>query len=592
MILYDKNKINPFNTLFMNIIRIDLSSKNIQIEPIEKDSRFYLLGSRGLTSQIVHDEVPPLCDPLGAENNFIVANGLLAGSPFPNSARTSVGAKSPLTNGIKEANVGGRGAMMLARYGIRAIILEHQAASLNLVLINDKGIHLVDCEKYKGLGNYELHEKLQEKYGENIGIYSIGPAGEFMMRASTVAANDLEGYPSRHAARGGLGAVMGSKKVKAIVIIPSKTSKVRIHDLIQFRKVSKPFAQSLAISRQKFSIFGTPMMMKGMSSYGGLPTKNFRMGSYSDIDKISGEMLHEIVTSRGGKKKLACSPTCVIKCSNLVLDENGNHITSSLEYETMALNGSNLMINDIDKLAQIDHFCDDVGIDTIEFGGTIGVAMDAEKISWGDVDKVLEVLNKEIRYNTELGILYGNGVKNIGKILKANRVPHVKGQGISAYDPRVFKAMGATFATSPMGADHTSGAAIAGRVSSQHKDYGELTDNKRKLDLSFELQIYTAVLDSLGCCYFIGPSYETMEIVTNALNAMYNLELKKEDVIKIGENILQTELEFNMRAGISSELNDVPDFFRIEKSHPRELAYTFKKEELENFWKRLEDYKY
>jgi aldehyde:ferredoxin oxidoreductase len=339
-------------------------------------------------------------------------------------------------------------------------------------------------------------------------------------------------------------------------------------------------------------MYGTPMMMKGMSSYGGLPTQNFRMGSYSEIDKISGEKLHEIVTSRGGKKKLACSPTCVIRCSNLVVDEDGNHVTSSLEYETMALNGANLLIDDIDVLARIDHLCDDLGIDTIEFGVTAGVSMDNGKIEWGDSETVLEILDKEIRNNTSLGKLYGNGAKFIGEQLNADRVPQVKGQGISAYDCRVFKAMGITFATSPMGADHTSGAAIAGRAASQHKDYGELTENKNKLDLSFELQVYTAVLDSLGCCYFIGPSFENMEIIANALNAMYDLNLKRKDVIEVGENILQTEIEFNKKAGIDTEFNDVPEFFREEESSPRDLIYTFKKQDLKNFWNRLGNYNY
>jgi aldehyde:ferredoxin oxidoreductase len=576
----------------MNIIRIELNSGNISTELINKESKFYLLGARGLTSQIIHDEVPPSCDPLGPENKLIIANGLLAGSPFPNSARTSIGAKSPLTSGIKEANVGGRPAMMLARHGIRAIILEDKGPSLHLVLINDEGIHLASCEEYSGLGNYELHNKLRNRYGDKIGIYSIGPAGEFMMKSATIAANDLEGYPSRHAARGGLGAVLGSKKIKAIVVIPTKTSNVEIHDIDQFRNVSKPFAQTLATSKQNFSTFGTPMMMKGMSGYGGLPTQNFKKGSYSDIDKISGEILHEILTSRGGKKRLSCSPTCVIRCSNLVVDEEGNHVTSSFEYETMALNGSNLLINDIDKLAQIDHFCDDVGIDTIEFGGTCGVAMDCGKIEWGNADKVLEVLDKEIRKNTELGKIYGNGVKSIGAKLDAQRIPQVKGQGISGYDPRVFKAMSVTFATSPQGADHTSGAAIAGRAATQRKNYGELKENKGKLDLSFELQVYTAVLDSMGCCYFIGPSYENMEIVTNALNAMYDLDLKKENVIEIGENILRTELEFNEKAGINSELNDIPDFFKEEQSEPTNLTFTFEKNELKRFWERLEHHNY
>ncbi len=576
----------------MNIVRIDLNTNEIIIEKIKENSKYYLLGSRGLTSQIVHDEVPPRCDPLGPENKLIIANGLLAGSPFPNSARTSIGAKSPLTNGIKEANVGGRSAMMLARYGIRALIFENQSLSLKIVLINEEGIHLIPYDEYSGLGNYELHKKLLSRYGEKIGIYSIGPAGEYTMRAASIASNDLEGYPSRHAARGGLGAVMGSKRIKAVVICPTKTSKVKMYDLKKFREVSKPFAQTLARTKQNFSLFGTPMMMKGMSGYGGLPTQNFSKGSYSDVDKISGERLHEIIISRGGKKKLACCPTCVIKCSNLVVDEEGNHITSSFEYETMALNGSNLMINDIDKLAQIDHYCDDVGIDTIEFGGTIGIAMDLGKISWGNADKVIEILDSEIRNNTNHGVVYGNGVKNIGEKLNAQRIPHVKGQGISGYDPRVFKAMGVTFATSPQGADHTSGAAIAGRRASQHKIYGELTDNKGKLDLSFELQIYTAVLDSCGTCYFIGPSYETMEIITNALNAMYNLNLTRNDVIHIGEDILKTELEFNKEAGITSEMNNVPEFFRKEPSSPIELTYSVKREDLREFWKRLGHHTY
>jgi len=575
----------------MKIIRINLKSNKINSEEISRDSKYFLLGGRGLTSQIVNDEVPPNCDPLGPQNKLIIATGVLAGSPFPNSARTSVGAKSPLTNGIKEANVGGRPAMMLARYGIRAIVLENQSTDLKIILINQQ-TQTISGEEYKGLGNYKLHKKLKNKYGDNIGVYSIGPAGEFMMRAASVAANDLEGYPSRHAARGGLGAVMGSKNIKAIVIIPPKSSQVKIHDIKKFREVSKPFAQNLANTKQTFSIFGTSLMMRPMNEYGGIPTKNFHMGSFDKIENITGEKLHEIVTARGGKKRLACIPTCVIKCSNLLLDENGNHFTSSLEYETMALNGTNLLIDDIDSLAKIDRLCDDVGMDTIEFGGTVGVAMDCGKVDWGNAERVFEILDKEIRNNTAEGQLYGNGVKIIGETLKAKRIPEIKGQGISAYDCRVFKAMGVTYATSPMGADHTSGAAIAGRVASQHKNYGELTKNENKFELSFELQIYTAILDSMGCCYFIGPSYENMEILANAINAMYNLTLKREDVIKIGINIIRTELEFNEKAGITQEMNDIPEFFRAESSEPTGLKYSFDKDDLKAFWGRLDTHEF
>ncbi|MFX1322452.1 MAG: aldehyde ferredoxin oxidoreductase C-terminal domain-containing protein [Promethearchaeota archaeon] len=575
----------------MKIARINLEKKEVRFEDITPDSKYFLLGARGLSSQIIHDEVPPLCDPLSPENKLIIASGLLTGSPFPNSARTSIGAKSPLTKGIKEANVGGRPSMMLASHGIRALILEGIASNLHFILVDDEGIKLKSALEYKGLGNYELHSKLRKTYGEKIGIYSIGPAGEHMMKNASVAANDLEGYPSRHAARGGLGAVMGSKRIKAVIIFPAKSSKVEIQDIKKFREISKPFAQNLAETRKTFSIYGTSLMTKAMSVHGGLPTKNFRRGLFDKVDDISGEKLHELVMARNGKKRVSCSPTCVIKCSNIIVDENGNHITSSFEYETIALNGSNLMIENLDHLAKIDHLCDDIGIDTIEFGVTIGVAMDNEKVNWGDAEKVFEIL-KEIRKGSEIGQLYGNGVVHLGNKINAMRIPQVKGQAISGYDPRVFKAMSITYATSPMGADHTSGAAIAGRVASKHKEYGELTNNEGKLELSFELQVYTTVLDSMGCCYFIGPSYENMDIVAGAINAMYGLDLTRNDVIELGIKILKTEIEFNENAGITQNMNDLPEFFKEEPSEPTGFLYTFDKEELSKFWNKLNNYSF
>jgi len=572
----------------MKIARINLNSESIIYEEITRDSKFFLLGSRGLSSQVVHDDVPPKCDPLGPDNKLIIASGVLTGSSFPCSGRTSVGAKSPLTNGVKEANVGGRPSMMMARYGIRALIFDGISSDLKLILIDKDGIEFESVNQYKGLGNYELHEKLREKYGDRIGIYSIGPAGEYLMKSATVCANDLEGYPSRHAARGGLGAVMGSKGIKAIVIMHPKSSQVKIYDLKKLREVVKPFAKSLAESKAGFSLYGTPLMMKAMSELGGLPTKNFRKGSFEDVEKISGELLHELVVARGGKKRLPCSPTCVIKCSNLIVDEKGNHLTSSFEYETIALNGSNCMINDIDKLAKIDHLCDDIGIDTIEFGVTIGVGMDAGKIDWGDAKRVFEIL-EEIRKNTILGQLYGNGVCHLGKEIDFNRIPHVKGQGISGYDPRVFKGMSVTFATSPMGADHTSGAAISGRAARQIRDYGDLTEDEGKLDLSYELQVYTVILDSMGCCYFIGPSFDNMGIVAKAINAMHGTDLSRDDVINMGKQILRNELEFNEKAGITQNMNDLPKFLREEPSVPLDLKVTFSKQDFQDFWKKLDE---
>ena len=569
----------------MQLVRINLNKESVKLEDITEDSKYFLLGGRGITSQIVYDEIDDAkCDPLGKKNKLIIASGLLTGSPFPNSGRSSVGGKSPLTSAVKEANVGGRTSMMLALHGIRALIFEEASDNLKIILINQNDdIKFNSAEEYKGFGNYKLHEVLRKRFGDKIGIYSIGPAGEFKMKSASVAANDLEGYPSRHAARGGLGAVMGSKNVKAIVILPAKKSKIKIHDLKKFRALSKPFAMFLSESREVFSTYGTSLLTKVINQHGGLPTRSFRMGTFKDAEKISGEKLHELVLFRKGKKRVSCSPTCAIKCSNIIVDKNGKHITSSLEYETIALNGSNCMINDLDAISKIDQLCDDVGIDTIEFGVTIGVAMDAGKIRWGDTKRVFEIL-EEICKGSNIGKLYGNGVCYLGKEIKYKRIPQVKGQGISGYDPRVFKGMSVTYATSPMGADHTAGAAIAGRSARKDRDYGELSDNKHKLELSYELQIYTAVLDAMGCCYFIGPSYENMELIAGAINAMYGTSLTREDVINLGKEIIKTEIEFNNKAGISQATNDLPEFLKLELSEPTNLTVTFSKDELRNFW--------
>ncbi|MFX1427462.1 MAG: aldehyde ferredoxin oxidoreductase N-terminal domain-containing protein, partial [Promethearchaeota archaeon] len=174
----------------MKIARINVDTEKIHYEDISQNSKYFLLGGRGLSSQIINDEIPPLCDPLGNENKLILATGLLTGSPFPCSARTSVGAKSPLTNGIKEANVGGRPSIMLASHEFRAIVLEGISSTLKFIIVDKGEINFESAEEYKGFGNYKLHKELYQKYGDKIGIYSIGPAGEYLMKSATVATND------------------------------------------------------------------------------------------------------------------------------------------------------------------------------------------------------------------------------------------------------------------------------------------------------------------------------------------------------------------------------------------------------------------
>ncbi len=569
----------------MKLLRVNMTTGSILEEPIPDE--YAKLGGRGLSSRIVSDEVDALADPVGPDAKVILATGLLTGSAAPSSARLSVGAKSPLTGGIKEANVGGRSSSLLARSGVRAIILEGKSPEIHFLLIQEGKGSLHTCSEWIGLGTYQLTEHIYEKYGANVGIIAVGPAGERGLRGASIAVNDIQGYPSRHAARGGLGAVFGTRGLKVIVIIPPSDSAITYANREAFMKVAGPLAKMLSTSKATFSKLGTALMVNAMNEFQALPTQNFRKGKFEGAEGISGEHLHNLVLKRGGRKRLACSPGCTIRCSNLVVDENGEHITSSLEYETIALCGSNLMIDDIDIVANIDHLCDDIGVDTIEIGAAIGVYMETGNIKWGDGNAVLKLI-EEIREGTERGNIIGNGAKYTGDQLGVERIPHVKGQGFPAYDPRVFKAMGVTFATSPMGADHTAGAAIAGRRAYASKDYGELSDADMKVELSKELQIFTMTMDSMGFCYFVGPSYENQGMVAKLLNGMYGWNLTGEDVIQISKESLHTELEFNKRAGLTMDTNDIPRFFREEASEPSGLKFDIQPEDLRKIWDDIE----
>jgi len=568
------------------IVRINLETKIINIEPVEKGHPYEFYGGRSLSSKILLDEVNPKINPLSKENKLIFASGLLGGTFAPNSGRFSIGSKSPLTGGIKESNVGGLAPTLLCRTGIKALIFGGKASIWQILKIEDDKIELVDADPYVGMNNYELDLQLSKRFGSKIGVFSIGIAGEKQMRAASIASMDLEGYPSRHAGRGGLGAVMGSKKLKAVIIVPPKVNQIKYHDKKSFQQVALKWGKNLQESKKTFSKFGTLIGLMGMNSVHGLPTKNFRSGSFKDADKISGEALHEYLMKNNGKYGVSCSPGCMIRCSNIVFDKKGKHITSSLEYETVALNGSNLLINDLEKLAIIDHVCDDFGLDTIEVGNALAVFMEAGIIKWGDADGCIALL-KEIKNNNKRSLILGNGAVEVGSVLNISRVAQVKGQGLPGYDPRTFKGMGVTYITSPMGADHTAGAAIVNRTPDSDLDYGKLHTPKNKVELSKRLQIFTMILDSMGQCYFIGPNIENIPKLVKMLNARYGWDLNVVDLIEMGQKWLKIERDFNLSAGLSA-IDDLPTFIQKENlSDLPDRSWDIDPKEISSFWDKL-----
>ena len=529
------------------IIRIDMLRSEIIEEAVPEEYRF--VGGRGLTSSVLLKEVDPTCDPLGPANKLIVAPGLFGGTIIPNCGRLSIGAKSPLTRGIKEANVGGVTGQMLAQHGIKAIIIENRSDSGAYYLeISDEGIFLSDFRGDPFMGNYEMSSMFHQRYTNEIAILSVGPAGMRKMLSAGIAGSDLERRPTRFAARGGLGAVMGSKGLKAIVIVPSKKSKPISTETL--KKVAKELSKSI-IENPVVGLlhgFGTPGVIDLACQIGSFPTHSFSKGSFEKFANINGEKIVELQKQRQGKTGHGCMPGCVVRCSNIFNSQDGGHVTSALEYETLCLLGSNLEIDDIDAIAQFDHACDDNGVDTIEVGGTMGVAMDEGKIKYGDADTVLKLI-EEIGKGTEAGVLYGNGVVHLAKKIGAKRIPATMGQGHPAHDPRALNGVGVTYSTSPMGADHTAGLVFN-------------PDKENAVELSKEHQIFAMLCDTFGFCIFISQTVEDLVKVYNAFNAS---EMNAEEMRRWAIKLLRIEAEFNAKAGVPSVEERSSRIFREEK---------------------------
>jgi aldehyde:ferredoxin oxidoreductase len=583
-----KHKICKEN-IMEKILRIDMSAESgpkVNIIPFEG---YAGLGGRALTSAIVSAEVDPTCHPLSSDNKLVIAPGLLTGSAASTSGRLSIGCKSPLTGGIKEANAGGQVGQVLARLGFAAIILEGKPAddSLYKIFINKDGISIdPDTTSLRMLGNYATVKMMKEKYGENIACISIGPAGEMKLSGASIACTDMELRPTRHAARGGVGAVMGSKGVKVIVLDDQGTHMRTPKDPDKFRAANKRFVEGLGkhpVTGQGLAAYGTNVLTNVLNEAGGYPTYNFKQGRFQGAAKISGEAQTALITERGGLVTHGCSRGCAIRCSGIFHDKDGHYVSKQPEYETVWAHGGHCGIDDLDKIAMMDFLDDDIGLDTIEMGVTIGIAMDAGLIKFGDADGAMDLV-KEVAKGTPLGRILGSGAAIAGRVFGVERVPVVKGQSMPAYDPRAVMGMGVTYATSPMGADHTAGYAVAANLMGvggsvdPHKPEGQV-------ELSRNLQIATAAVDSTGMCLFIAFAVldqpETFQALIDMLNAFYGLTLNANDFGTMGMKVLSMERDFNARAGMGKEQDRLPAFFKNQAVTPHNITFKVTDEDLD-----------
>jgi aldehyde:ferredoxin oxidoreductase len=548
------------------ILRVDLTSRKSSWE--EMPERYSGLGGRGLTSAIVAADVPPKADPLGPENVIVFAPGIIAGTSLPNSGRLSVGGKSPLTGTIKESNSGGSAARKLARLGISALVLRGKSTDPVTITITKEGVAFLPASSLWGLGNYAAVERLKAEF-PGTGLITIGPAGEKMLKATAVVVTSPD-YLLRTAARGGLGAVLGSKKVKAISVDDTDGPGVAIAAPKPFQAASKAVTDGVMKHplTDGLRALGTSLLVGMMNEMGGLSTRNFSTGRFVDAEKIGGESLAATMSGRkGANANHSCMTGCVIQCSQVYTGKKGEFVTSGLEFETLGLVGSNCEIGDLDAIARIDRACDDIGLDTIDVGAAAAVAMEAGRIPWGDGARVLEVL-ESIRADDPLGLLIGNGCAVTGKALGAARVPVVKGQSLSAYDPRVLKGTGVTYATSPMGADHTCGNALPSPANPGYDPGSPSGQNQ----VSEFLQSYFAAVDTLGMCLFASiPILESPDLqreLIRAVAAKLGVELPDGYLQELGRGVVVAERAFNRLAGFGPGDDRLPGFIRKETLSP------------------------
>ena len=565
----------------MKILRVKMGNEKIILEDLPQEWKY--LGGSALIAKIMSKEVPPAADPLGPDNHFIVTAGPLAGTRAPQLGRISVGAKSPLTMGIKEANSGGPAGQFLDRLGIRAIIVQGipENNELYYLLISKGKAQLIPADEYRGMKNYELVAALQKKHGEKIAVISTGIAGERKYKAASVSLTDIFGDPSRNAARGGLGAVMGSKGLKAIIIDPANTDQVDIANPDEFRKVVRSWTDTLRhdVSCSLFSRFGTPFAINNSASHGTLPANNYHSGRPENFIAVSGNAIQKILFERGGKMH-GCMPGCVVQCSIIYPGKDGKRLCGAYEYEMVALLGTNLGITDNDAIARLKFMCDDLGIDGVEAGSSLGLAAEAGKMSWGNWESAQRLL-EEIERETPLGVALGNGVVATAKYLNINRVPAFKGQAIPAHDPRSVKGTGMTYFTSPMGADHTAG--LTYRLP---KDKNKQTEN------SLKSQIQAATCDAMGYCLNSVPgSRSVYPFFADLMNARYGLRLTPEDIMETGKQTLRDQLAFNEKAEFSKMDANIPAFIREETIKPTDAVFDVDEAEVKNLWKGLDSFK-
>jgi aldehyde:ferredoxin oxidoreductase len=529
------------------VLRVDLTKKGATTEPLRMDWAENYIGSKGLAIKYLYEELKPGIDPLSPDNKLLLMTGPMTGTPVPCSGKLSISAKSPATGTINDCSIGGHSALQIKYAGYDAIILEGALKEPGYLLIEDGNIQFKDANELWGKGSHVAEATLAEKYGHDYSILSIGPAGENLV---TMACINSDYY--RQAGRGGIGAVMGSKKLKAIVI--KGTGGVKIPNIVENTKKITEILRADVLQEDNTFIydFGTTAFLEACSDGGILPRKNFSDTTDENWTKYNGDVLLE---KRVGKR--GCG-SCGLGCGNFLKFENAT--VEGPEYESIAVAGPNAGIDDPEAIVKFNQIADDMGLDTISAGDTINFAMEmTEKgvhdfgIKFGDKVKYLEYL--ELMAKREgVGADLALGVKKLTeKYGGEDYALHVKGLEYPQYEPRGSWGMSLAYAVSDRGACHMRAYAPNEEVfAASIPPYTA----EGKGELVYNLGVFNAVKFSLCICDFWATlSYERM---AELMTLITGREWTEQEMKDVGVRVLNIARAFNQREGFDRKDDTIP----------------------------------
>ncbi len=543
---------------FNQLLRIDLSKQKSTVEPIPESILRSYLGGKGLGSYLLLKENPPHIDPFSPQNRLIITLGPLADTPFYGSSRYAVFTKSPQTGIYSESYSGGKITLSLSRTGYDAIIIEGKSNHPIFLEISDKEVVFHSASSLWGKVTYEAEEAILKRVGKDSGALVIGPAGENLVKFAVIGSERW-----RSLGRAGIGAVMGSKKLKGIAFHGKKRREIA--EPSSLKRLALKFKDRVKGNEiiHMYKKYGTPMLVSIMNTIGAFPTQYWSKGTLEGWEGISAESLME----RCQVSSIAC-PHCFMACGKISEVKQGRHRGLRImgpEYETIYAFGGLCMVNSIEEIIYLNDLCDRLGMDTITAGNLAAFAIEASKrrkikdnLQYGDVDGIAAILTK-IAYRKGVGRILSEGVRHAAKVWEMEeKAIHVKGLEPAGFDPRVLKGMGLAYATSDRGACHLRATFYKSELSGQIDP--DQIKGKAKLFVDYEDKM--TLFDALILCRFY-RDLVTWKDLQEIIKSTCNLSLKKKELRAMASGIINLARAFNQQEGLTIKEDKLPRrFFR------------------------------